>query len=417
MNERRAARERSSSALVAGFCLLAGCGGAVPSPSAPPETPPPAPGVAPAAPAASAEESSAAAPAAPPPAAPAARPSPPSAAAPLEEPLPPLNRAFIPVPMPGVGPLVAVHGRSPQDVWFVASTENEGGEWSPLPRPSGKVIHHDGKRIIGQYTPDCAYHFSGIVVGKDEVLVMGSNMFYRGVAPGLRASLSRQGKWSCGSEGGYSGGRTVATDDSIWTLNCTGMMSDCTLETWRGQRASLPSFDASLGGTEVTISALSMQGPDAGWLTSSDEDGRARLFRYNGVTWVPQAMLDAGLTVVDLWVDEEEHAWIVARRGGKDEDPGDRVLRFDGRALHALPLPASFAAHWVRGTGPRDVWFVGASSRVYQWDGQRLRQGAAPVEVADVWSSRGGEVWVVGPNEAKPGEGMAPRTAPLSEVR
>ena len=174
------------------------------------------------------------------------------------------------------------------------------------------------------------------------------------------------------------------------------------------------SFDyKKVDGARLPIDTLSMHGLDDGWITSIDEDRRARLLRYNGVTWAPQATFDPGLAIVAMWVDEQAHPWLLARRGGKEEDPANVVLRFDGQALHSVPVPASFAARGVQGTSARDVWFVGAGRTVYQWDGQRLRQGEAPIDVADAWSSPGGEVWIVGTGD----KAVAARTAPLAEVR
>jgi hypothetical protein len=145
-----------------------------------------------------------------------------------------------------------------------------------------------------------------------------------------------------------------------------------------------------------------------------DADRRLWLHRYNGVTWAPVATIDKDLWVVDLWVDEEGHPWLTARRGEKWDDPATTVLRFDGHALRSLPVPASFATRFVRGTSSSDVWFAGAGSKVYQWDGKQLRQGPAPFDASDVWSSPGGEVWLVGSGGAAH---TAPLTAPLKEAR
>ena len=153
-----------------------------------------------------------------------------------------------------------------------------------------------------------------------------------------------------------------------------------------------------------------MHGLDDGWLLTWGEDGRKWLHRYNGVTWAPVATIEKELSVIDLWVDEERRPWLTVRRGRQWDGPANMVLRFDGKALQALPVPASFTTGLVRGTSSRDVWFVGAGRKVYQWDGERLRQGEAPFDASDAWSSPGGEVWMVG-------ERQVAHTAPLGEAR
>jgi hypothetical protein len=298
------------------------------------------------------------------------------------------------VTLPGVvGELVGVHGRGPRDIWFLTN------ELIPLPHYRSKLgvaVHYDGKRVVKKHVPSCwSGHFSTIVTDRDRVLLQGMDPYVRGVAQ-MTASLSRDGKWGC--EHAYST-LHVSPGEPAWTLACSSIdRADCFLTRADGRAAPLPTVHASFGsgGQATTLSAgsLWMRGLDDGWMTSPAGDGSEWLLRYNGVTWAPQAALGEGAEVLDMWVDEEGHVWLLVK-GGK-EDPGTKALRFDGRALHALPVPAHFAASRVTGTGPRDVWFVGAGLEVYQWDGERLRQGEAPFKVGDAWSAPGGELWIVG---------------------
>jgi len=44
----------------------------------------------------------------------------------------------------------------------------------------------------------------------------------------------------------------------------------------------------------------------------------------------------------------------------------------------------------------REIWFFGKSA-YYQWDGKDLRRGPALAPyLTDVWTSRSGEIWIVG---------------------
>jgi hypothetical protein len=64
-------------------------------------------------------------------------------------------------------------------------------------------------------------------------------------------------------------------------------------------------------------------------------------------------------------------------------------------------VPQDFRATLVRGTGERDVWFLGAKG-FYQWDGATLRRAEAPLgAVDDAWVGPSGEMWVVGADRTR----------------
>ena len=390
--------------------LVAACGGEVPPPAASPPLPSPAPRV------------EAPSPVPPPPASPSLAVSPPTpqaaraAAQPLAEPLLPLTRPFVTVQLAGVdAELVSVGGRGPRDLWFL--TPEEGGEkFHPT---IGQVIHHDGKRLLERIVPCPAYAYGRLFVARDEVLVEGANMYFRGVAGHVWASVGGGGKDCNGIE--FSSGLAVAASGGrAWRLACDYGGGRCSLQASGAPEAALPRVYPSLGAAEEElggVEALWMRADDDGWMAHRDEDGRALLLRYNGVTWTPRAVLDDGLEVANLWVDEDGLVWLAARpSGGAWNAPATAVLRFDGRALAEVAVPPAFAARFVRATGARDVWFLGAGVDVYQWDGQRMRQGKAPFVAADAWAAPGGEVWIV--EGEKGGKGVAAHTAPApSEAR
>lgn len=418
---------RRASPFAAGVLVaITGCSSAAPHPGAPrtagfPAAQTPPDRTAPAAPSTAVP---AAAPAAAPPAAASAAPAARVPAAPSQaEPLPPLTRPFVTVTLPGVsGALVGVHGRGPRDIWFLTDEEFDDGHYHIS---QGGLVHHDGNRVIKQHRPDCmGAQYSGILTDRDSVLLTGMNAYTRGVSQ-MTVSLTRKGQWVCGW--GYSTTH-VSPGELAWTAMCGSRGgSDCFLTRADGRAAPLPSHAFAADTEEAAplgIGVLWMRGLDDGWMTSLGKE--AWLFRYNGVTWAPQAALGNGVEALDMWVDEEEgYVWLLAHRASAEQKGEDMVLRFDGRALHALPLPPGFAASRVIGTGPRDVWFVGEGRAVYQWDGERLRQGQAPFAVSDAWAARGGEVWIVGAGseatgkEARDGAGtaVAAHTAFRSEVR
>ncbi len=337
----------------------------------------------------------------------------------LDEPLSPLTRPFVKVTLPGVkDALISVSGKGPKDLYFLAAESHKlrHGQYMFY---RGTVIHSDGSKVLDTQVPCEGYHYDGLVAGGDEVLVLGSNMYYRNVPGRYLATLSGKKSWSCG--GGYARGFAVSSGGRAWMLTCDHAGTDCTLGATGMPRVRLPRWDPAMDSSDrpsASIEAVWMRGADDGWLIHDGGDGRAALLRYNGVSWSTKATFD-GLAVTDLWVDEGNQVWIVARRGGKDDAPGNALLRFDGNALEELRLPASFAASMVRGTGGKDIWFVGAGTAVYQWDGQKLHAGQAPFIVGGAWAAPGGELWIVGPDdEVGAGPGVTAHTArPAAEVR
>ena len=334
------------------------------------------------------------------------------------EPLPPLTAPLVEVTLPKVGGrLVSVTGRGPGDLWFV-SDEEVSDPRAPWHVEEGMVIHSDGKRVLSSEHPCGGSYFHSVVASKTVVAASGLLGWVRGIPPNYRAHLGSSKSWTCDQGEGetFQRSMTVAAGDDVWELDCTW---GCRLSVRGGPPASLPSFDPSYvrepdpqSFVDHTYmpSALWMLGRDEGWMTHDGGDGREWLLRYNGATWAPVAKLEPGLAGIDLWADGASRVWITARRGGKDDEPANKLLVWDGRSLGAVPVPASFATRLVRGTGPSDVWFVGAGMKAYQWDGQRLHEGEAPFDAVDAWAAPGGEVWLVGGVQP----GTAARTAAAS---
>ena len=424
---------KTSINLFAAVCLLCGCGAAAApptiaaAPASPSASPPSASASEAHAPSASA---SSAASAAKPPSSPRPQPPPPVVAAPL----PPLTRAlvnlkFVRTPA-GIRVLpegetcsnciqlvvTSVHGQNPRDVWLLATEE----ETKDL------LLHYDGQRItqtikgpfgcFGALKEDVSRRFVQVLTDQGHVRVHGYSRDPNSRVGGdVTASLDlRTKRWTCSETG-------VGTDDSssgdyTWKLQDPAMGdSSCQLRPIGGTCIPIPWWspsyvEPSQDSTEygVRTQALWMQGLNDGWLANGDESGHSWLFRFNGVGWSPIVGLDRGRRIAGVWADQNSRAWAVVAPSYGTEGKGG-LLRIEGREVRPLPVPDTFKATYVRGTGPRDVWFVGGKEAVYQWDGETLRQGKAPFEVADVWSSPGGEVWMVG-------DGLAAHTAPLEEV-
>jgi len=312
--------------------------------------------------------------------------------------------------------IISIHGRNPHDIWFLTEDQT--------------VLHDDGKRIVDRYVEPCGWgnygdteggvstRFAQILVDKEKVHVLGESRDpYTRVGGDLTATLSKNNKkWSC-KEQGITPALAASFGDHTWKLAHNMASAACRLRALDGPCASPPSWAPSYAepsGDAVDMGidsiALWMFGVDDGFIVTFDDEGRLWIHRYNGVAWSPVAALDKEIRIMNLWADDERHLWLTARRGGHWGDPATMILHFDGKALRALPVPASFKTRFVHGTSARDVWFFGAAGKVYQWDGETLRQGAVSSDASDGWSSLGGEVWLV----SKDGVW---HTAPLGEVR
>lgn len=319
----------------------------------------------------------------------------------------PLSRPVVPVTFTGVkGPVVALHGRNPRDVWVLYEDE---------------LVRTDGKKVLKRFKKPCKLGakreygtygtvFTTLLVERDTVMLVGDSLDPNSrLGSDYTAILDARGRWRCDTEKeDITPVYAVSDGDRAWKLAHNMSNAPCRLKSRGGVCAPVPVFAAwyvdpprdsiDMG---VHSRAVWMRGTDDGWLVTADEEWRDWLLRYNGVAWTRVANLGEHSSVSDLWADDAGHAWLMGLGG---------IVRFDGKEMRRIPVPAGFEARFVRGTSARDVWFAGAGKKVYQWDGEKLRRGDIPFDVENVWSSPGGEVWFAGGS-------MIAHTAPLPEAR
>jgi hypothetical protein len=288
--------------------------------------------------------------------------------------------------------IIAIDGRNSNDIWMLTET--------------GVVLQDDGKAIKFRQAKPCGYgnyegefgglglHLDSIVVDENEVHVFGQ---YRGmnsrVGAERRATLARNGKWTC-SEKGITPAFTQSSGAFSWRA-ANNMEGDaCRIGSLSGYCNSGPRFapthiDPSRDSTDMGIlnMAMWMQAPDDGWIVTLDELFQPVLYRFNGVTWAKQTKFDDGARVYSMWVDDQHQVWMTAGAIEPWNAPAKMILRYDGKNLTELPTPKSFTTSRVRGHSSRDVWFSGVGNTIYQWDGSRLRQGKLAGDVSDMWVS------------------------------
>jgi hypothetical protein len=284
--------------------------------------------------------------------------------------------------------IIAIDGRNSKDIWML--TDN------------GVVLQDDGKDIKFRQAKPCGWgeysrEFNGvgtalfnIVVDENEVHVVGQSrsptMRY---GREIRATLARNGKWTC-SEKSLVPDHMHSAGALTWRAAYAMEGDACRIGSLAGHCTSGPRFapthiDPPRDSVDMGIEniAMWMHGPDDGWVVTLNEEFHGNLYRFNGVTWTKQTNIDEeDVRVNSIWGDEQHHLWMTA---------GDRsstvIFRYDGKNLTSIPTPASFAASMMRGHSSRDIWFSGAGGAIYQWDGSRLRQGKLPDEVSAMWVS------------------------------
>ncbi len=296
--------------------------------------------------------------------------------------------------------IIALDGRSSSEIWMLTDT--------------GTVLRDDGKSLTFRQANPCGWgkgqrEYSGygdrlynIVADKDHVHVIGE---HRGIDTRVgserRASLTQNGKWICTDQSLVPD--IMQSSNGMTWFAAHNMDGDaCRISSASGFCTSGPRFspthiEPSRDSTDMGIynAALWMRGTDDGWVVTSDETFHPKLHRFNGVTWAPVAKIPDGLRISSIWADDHE-LWLTARSGSSWESPSETILRSDGKTLTQLNLPAPMQIRWVRGAGPRDVWFGGYDETIYQWDG-KMRAGKVPGEVNDIWVAPDGAVFFVIP--------------------
>lgn len=336
----------------------------------------------------------------------------------LAEPLPALTRTFQAVSLPGVkNAITSISGRGPNDLWLIISEIVDDHRYE-----SGVIYQYDGKKLKSRGHPCLYANWIGVEAGKGVAAASLSRAWSRGVRPQFWATMTTDGNWHCDyADEGFSSGVIQSVGDKVFQLTCTETRK-CGLQIVGGPAVAFPSImgneEPPHEGDIPPYSAIYMTAAADGFLVHEHEDGRDWLWRYNGVTWRPLAPITDGMSAISLWGDSLGNAWILLRSSNlKDDEPAGSVLRWDGKKLSYLAVPASFQASMIRATGPDDVWMIGPEGRLYQWDGKALHQGKAPMDVLDAWgSSKDGDLWLAGQTftskKYEEGEGRLAHTGP-----
>lgn len=314
-----------------------------------------------------------------------------ASAAPADSPPPPsLDRDFVHVVLPpSVWPLLSISGRGPSDVWILGA--------------GNALLHLDGDRVVKTYTAEPCFQvamFEWVAVSAgDELRLLGQ---YQDPGGRLLSAVFDPVKGvvgACGASSGFLG------LDCPWHHAWGAPAGDgrlCTLGD-----VKMPDYDPFVprdARVKLQIDSASARADD-GWFVvrlGEEADERTEIHRYNGVTWVRVGALEKGLVLVATSFDKAGRGWILARRIEDDEaGPATALVRLDGRSLTRVSVPPSFEAGQVLASGSETVWFIGAERKLFEWDGETLREGESPFVPIDSWVSPRGDLWLLGekPNE------------------
>lgn len=137
---------------------------------------------------------------------------------------------------------------------------------------------------------------------------------------------------------------------------------------------------------------------------------RGVVARWGGTSWTVDDTGASGTTLYGVWGSTPDDVWAV---GGVSmdapaaEQEGDVVMRWDGAAwtrvdvppLAGKPASAQKNLFKVWGSGPTDVWVVGAAGTILRWDGATWEAHDAGLGSTIYFTVTGrgpDDVWVVG---------------------
>jgi hypothetical protein len=279
------------------------------------------------------------------------------------------------VASPSSGKLAAVHGTSASDVWAVgdATLHFDGASWTVASSSGASQVWAVSPTDVWATTTGGVLH----KVGNDwkPVTVTG--------APG---STLWMGLWGAAGH--------------VWAAGITKLMPPA--------ESGLARFDGA-SWTLMTVEGLaeSMSGIGAVdiWAVGQDAQGAAASWHYDGKSWQPRAT-GSQKSLHDVWAAAANDVWAVGMQ---------QILHFDG-ASWSDATPPSLGKGWLVGIwgSSSSIWAVGYSDRdssagtfghgvVYHFDGAAWKPVTVPGVIDagtgalfGVWGSGPADVWAVG---------------------
>ena len=114
-----------------------------------------------------------------------------------------------------------------------------------------------------------------------------------------------------------------------------------------------------------------------------------KVFRSEGASWADQ-QVDASAGYHGVWGSGPDDVFVVGAPG--------TILHFDGSAWTKMPIPPCELLADVFGFGPDDVYAVGNEGVILHYDGQTWTRESSPIDtrLAEVWGAGPGDIYAVG---------------------
>jgi len=148
--------------------------------------------------------------------------------------------------------------------------------------------------------------------------------------------------------------------------------------------------------------ALWAAGPSDLWMIE-DLDNGSRIIRGDGATWAPLHDFAPDVFLRSLWGSGANDVWAVGTRTVANPAGGTLglaiIVHWDGTAwsIQDESLGNDVQLAWIHGSGPSDVWAVGAGAATLHFNGTTWQQVAVPGVSGNTYLGR---VYVVGPGDA-----------------
>jgi len=158
---------------------------------------------------------------------------------------------------------------------------------------------------------------------------------------------------------------------------------------WNGTQ-----WHRELNGEDLAISSYGVWGTGPGdvWAV-----GNGHFVHWDGSSWA-YATGD-GNYLESVWGTSTTNAWAV----GGTSSSTSKTVHWDGGAWSLVPNPGASYLFGVSGSGPDDVWAVGANGTAVHWDGgawssvpSGVSSAALPRALTAVWAAGANDAWAVG---------------------
>jgi len=316
------------------------------------------------------------------------------------------GKAWTPLASGTTANLTSVWGSGPDDVWFVGQGDET---WQA---GTGVTLHWDGTALsnAGSNISFAAVGGSGPsdvwAVGAAGAILhhAGAVSVVDGGAPEA-AGFADPGS-DCSADGWCWSWRTQ-TPDAF--RNIAGIWGASPSDIWAGGGIGILHFDG-VGWSKVPTASANIV-PRAVWGSSASDVWAVGngVLHFDGTSWLGLSPCDPLASLSSVWGVGPSDVW-----AGSD-DPEDQFARWNGAAwtIERVRLPGEFI-HATWGAATDDIWIGGHDDLLGHWDGKMWTSFSHPplTFIWGMWGSGPRDVWTVGAKGIIHWDGTAWSTVP-----